>query len=103
MVAIFFASGFFFFIPFIIQKFLLKRKRAFEITKNVLNALSSGIFFGIITLDLWPAALEEFAEELEAHQIVIKFPISELCIAIGFFIIFIIEEFQDYFGMFTSF
>jgi hypothetical protein len=103
MVILFLISGIFFLLPLFIKKILIKRKKIFDTITSILNCLSSGIFFGIITLDLWPAAIEEFKQEAEMRKIEIKFPIAELCTGLGFFLIYMIEEFQEYFSNYIYF
>ena len=88
--------------PIFIKKCLIKNKSIFDKINGVLNCLSSGIFFGIITLDLWPAAIEEFRVEIKARNFEPKFPFAELCIGIGFFFVLIVEEFHQYLGKILS-
>ena len=84
-------------LPLFIKKMLHKRRHVFDMITKILNCVSSGIFFGIITLDLWPAAIEEFNEEILERKIEINFPIAQVLIGFGFFLIFMIEEFSRLF------
>ena len=95
-VTLFIISGIFFLLPLFIKKLLINKKKLFETITNILNCLSSGIFFGVITLDLWPAALEQFREEAIERKIESKFPYAELCTGVGFFLIYMIEKFHEY-------
>ena len=98
MITIFLISGLCFLLPIFIKKCLIKRENLFNKITSVLNCLSSGIFFGIITLDLWPAAIEEFNSEIEERKIEQKFPLAVLCTGLGFFLIYLVEEFHEYFS-----
>ena len=86
-------------LPVFIENAIKKRKRYFDLLTNTLNCLSSGIFFGMLTLDLWPSAMGSLVNEEDGKRYVdTQFPIESFSIAVGFFIIFLIEQFQDNIG-----
>ena len=93
MVSIFLVNLFSLLLPIFIENAIKKRKRHFDLLTNTLNCLSSGIFFGTITLDLWPAAMETLTNETDHTRITnTQFPVESFSIGLGFFLIFILEQ-----------
>lgn len=96
LVIVFLISAFFFCLPILVNKFLSRRERRLELLTNILNCIASGVFFGTLTLNVWPSAITEFKEVLEARSIEIEYPLACLLIACGFFLIVIIEDICHY-------
>ena len=96
MVIVFILSAIFFCLPLVLRKFLKKNEQQMARLTSILNCLSGGVFFGTLTLNVWPSAIHEFSHVLEELSISIEYPLASLLITVGFFLIVIIEDLCEY-------
>ncbi|WAR14773.1 S39A3-like protein [Mya arenaria] len=70
-----------------------KLKRAI----SLLNCFSGGVFFATSILDLLPEARESMEEAIKHYDFHTHYPLSELLLCIGFFLILTVEHFAHMF------
>ncbi|XP_051901596.1 zinc transporter ZIP1 isoform X2 [Pristis pectinata] len=59
---------------------------------SLLSCLAGGVFLATCLLDLLPDYLEDMAAVLDKMKIVLEFPLPEFIVAMGFFLVLIMEQ-----------
>lgn len=60
---------------------------------SILNCFSGGVFFATSVLSLLPEARESMMQALEDYDVHLEYPLTELAMGIGFFLILTLEHF----------
>ncbi|XP_067831945.1 zinc transporter ZIP1-like [Heptranchias perlo] len=59
---------------------------------SLLSCLAGGVFFATCLLDLLPGYLSDMAAVLDKMKITLEFPLPEFIVAMGFFLVLIMEQ-----------